>query len=394
MTKEQRWSFKTIFLLLVLACLALVVRLMPLDVEVLEALGSIAQPLEEMIYSSPCTLQPLCDSPFLTWRGRLACIIFRQPLRVGSQLHQEYALTRLSNIAPSIVLGQPSVDEVVHLVMQKLRRPNEPMVLHFAGDNGVGKSLLAQAISIAIGQRCRSARYSQLKACDYGDSTLEFTGSSYIGYSIEALRKFFVEKVVSHARKNPVGVVIINEFSSLTRHQASVLLPLLGRGTAFPEYPDVDLRGQLVILTTDLGKEGVTRGKKKDTIELLVRTEFRDLFSDLAASYVKTLVFFPLDIRVAEEIIELSVQRFSCSMGRVSGPTLTATPEAVSLILEEVKPDLHAENGRGVSMRVVTVLDTLFLRNQFTEKVLALLLHVNHAGELFLQPVANDSPDI
>lgn len=348
---------------------------------------------ESIPSSAPeCSIPPLCNSPYLTKKGKLACLVFRNPYAFDSTPYQLYAKKRLEFVEDFFVVGQPALKEVLQLVQQKVRLPYEPMILHFAGDNGVGKTRVAQAISLSLGQRChRSVHHT----CDYGDSTLEFVGSSFVGYSLERFRADIVEKIVQHAIQFPIGIVVINEFSSLSREQASVLLPLLGRGTAFPEYPTIDLRGQLVILTTDLGSEGRTRGKKRSEVELLVHNEFRDLYSVLAASYVKTSVFLPVDLDVAEEIILREIRFFGCATGKKTRPTVVPSTQFVSFILESVKRDLPSENGRCINRKVVNVLDYLFLGQEgFMETESIDASKVVHAdlsetGEVYFRMVVN-----
>lgn len=337
---------------------------------------------------SKCALPPLCNSPYLTKRGKLFCALFTSPLPFDSSLYQSYARNRLGYVDKFFVFGQPAVKDILALTQQKLRRPYEPMVLHFAGDNGVGKTRMAQAISLSLGQRChRSAHYS----CDYGDSTIEFSGSSYVGYSLESFRRDVVRKIILHVKEFPIGVVVINEFSSLSREQTRVLLPLLGRGSAFPEDSKVDLRGQLVILTTDLGSEGRTRGKKRSEIEFLVHDEFRDLYSDLAVLYMHTSVFLPVDLDVAEEIIRSEIHLFSCFKGQRVKPALNPSQTSVHFILESVKRELPAENGRCIRQKVVSMLENLFFEYEnsmqlvFSNVNQAVLLDLNEDGEVYFR---------
>lgn len=361
--------------------------------QISQQLGSIFKQPESIPSGIPeCSLPPLCNSPYLTKKGKVLCFLFQNPYDFESAPYQLYARKRLEYVEYFFVVGQPAVKEIIQLVQQKISRPYEPMILHFAGDNGVGKTLMAQAISLALGQRCHPrARHS----CEYGDSTLEFAGSSYVGYSLESFRADIVKKVVQHVMDFPIGVVVINEFSSLSREQASVLLPLLGRGTAFPEYPSVDLRGQLVILTTDLGSEGRTRGKKRSEIELLVHDEFRDLYSVLAASYMQSLAFLPVDLDVAEEIIRREIRFFGCVSGRRKRPAVEPSAQFLSFVLESVKRDLPSENGRCIYRKVVSILDYLFLElerqvdAEFVDTRKIATVGLSESGEVYLQIVGN-----
>lgn len=292
-----------------------------------------------------CVEPPLCDSPRLTLRGLMVCAMRRQPLQTGSRVYRQYARERLRSLLPRFVRGQLSLGSIMAAVERKLLHPEEPLVMHFAGDNGVGKTRTAEAISLAVGQRCARS------GCTLGDSTLVLSGTSYDGLSIAEFRRAVVPAIVRHARAFPGnGVLLINELTSLDQEKVRLLMPVLGRGNAFPEHPEVDLSALIVIVTTDFGREGRTQGRSMEEMRAFISAEFRELYSQTSASNIRVFPFLPVSLQTAAEIAAEAVLEMGCS---TCGRPVAASEDTVSLLVERVKPILAVENGRAVVQQVV-----------------------------------------
>lgn len=125
---------------------------------------------------------------------------------------------------------------------------NKPLVLHFAGDNGVGKTLTALAISEAL--------FSvKNKLTNYRKGTIYLQGHDYsinIGTS-ELSKEGFYNDLVSQVKKQvvecPFSLIIIDEFELLGEKTMYDLLKLI---------EDPIMSKTVFILISDLGKEGVT----------------------------------------------------------------------------------------------------------------------------------------
>lgn len=289
-----------------------------------------------------CPALPLCAQSTRTFAQRVRCSVGRRPLDVTAREYRQYVSARLQRSVSQSMRGQLLAPSVLELVRYKLSHPFEPMVLHFAGDNGVGKTRLAELISLAYAQRCGD------EACSVGDSTLVLSGTGYDGLTTAEFRKAVVDLVTRHAQDHPRdGVIIINELSSLDPSKVRVLLPLLGRASEFPEHPEVKLSTQLVILTTDFGREGRTRGKSLSEMRSFIDSEFAELYSAQSASYVRTLPFLPISLETAAAIARVSVTELGCA----ANPPLrlAITDAAVLWLVERTKAMLSAENGRVVA---------------------------------------------
>ncbi|KPI83957.1 hypothetical protein ABL78_7012 [Leptomonas seymouri] len=284
------------------------------------------------------------------------CGLGKRPLNPDTKEFRTYVLTQLRSFVSESIKGQLAAPAVVEMVEYKLHHLHEPMVLHFAGDNGVGKTRLAELISLAYGQRCGD------ELCTVGDSTLVLSGTGYDGLSTAEFRKVVVELVTQHARRHPRdGVIVINELSSLEPSKVRVLLPVLGRASEFPEHFDVKVSTQLVILTTDFGREGRTRGKSLSEMRSFINSEFTDLYSAQFAAHVRTLPFLPISLKTAGEIVRVVVREIGCS---AKPPVrLGITDTAVLWIVERTKGMLSVENGRAVAqetkLRVGSLVESL-----------------------------------
>lgn len=91
------------------------------------------------------------------------------------------------------------------------------------------------------------------------------------------------------------------------------LMPLIGRRNTFPSHPEVDLRGQIVIITTDFGHEGRTRGKSVNEMRKFIHDEFRHLYGNVSTlSLVHTFPFLPVALDTARSIVHLAINEIAC----------------------------------------------------------------------------------
>ncbi|KAG8348181.1 hypothetical protein ERJ75_000423000 [Trypanosoma vivax] len=293
-----------------------------------------------------CTERPLCESQSMLFGG-LACAFFTYPVDLNRNDYKRRVMIRLERLLQRNLKGQPHiVDSIKRSVAMKLESPGKALILHFAGDNGVGKTTLAQLVSLAFAFRCGDA------ACSIGDTTLVLSGLSYDGYTVADFRADVVRKVAAHAKRYPQnGVVIINDLGGLHPDLVRVLLPLLGRASTFPEEPAAPLNSLTVIITTDFGRQGRTQGKSLAEMRRTIVDEFNGLYTQLASSMIQTLPFLPASITTAKEIVQLSLLDFTCrNRGRIR--KIHVDRGVVEWFIYLVKDDLPTENGRTVANAV------------------------------------------
>lgn len=70
---------------------------------------------------------------------------------------RKQTLSHIRELLETQLVGQPHVIEpLVQLMRHKMFSPNDPLVIHLAGDNGVGKTFTARLISLALSLHCKS----------------------------------------------------------------------------------------------------------------------------------------------------------------------------------------------------------------------------------------------
>ncbi|KAG5510590.1 hypothetical protein JKF63_06887 [Porcisia hertigi] len=130
------------------------------------------------------------------------------------------------------VRGQPQVvTPLLDVLRRKLAYPREPVVVHLAGDNGVGKTHTARLVSQALSLRCASDR----DVCDAGDNLLTVAGSGFDGLSVPEARHRIVRQIMDHMDRYPHGVVLIDDLTAMDPSLVTALAPLFGRASYFPE---------------------------------------------------------------------------------------------------------------------------------------------------------------
>jgi DNA polymerase III delta prime subunit len=293
-----------------------------------------------------CPPSPLCDSRNASYQQQMWCRLGKDPISRDSQDYIRMVEDRLSYFLKRNLLGQDHlVPRILADVVYKLRRPNEPLILHFAGDNGVGKTSTAQLISVAMSFRCHKSDAGYY--CGMGEGALSLSGTNYHGISVEDFRKSIVPQVLAFAALHPRGVVIFNDMTQLSPAHANVLLPLLGRSKHFPEDRDnsVDLHRLMVIVTTDFGKQGRTRGKSIEEVQQMVEQEVRGTFGALAGSYLRTYAFIPTTLPAVWDIVRLTFYDWACSEKLNS---LVVTAGALGVVVDDCIGRVASENGRAV----------------------------------------------
>jgi ATP-dependent Clp protease ATP-binding subunit ClpA len=260
------------------------------------------------------------------------------------------------------VKGQAHIlpDIIAHL-NDKMRYPSQQMVLHFAGDHGVGKTYVAKLISLVMSTHCAAARGPP--HCEYGASMLIISGTGYDGdggKSLPNARSLIVNEIVQHATAHPNGVVLLDDLSALDPAVVSALSPLLGRAAAFPDFPDVRLNELLVILTTDLGNQGRTRNKTVQQIRTMVEEEFGFLYGTTAVSHVHTFPFLPLTMEHAIEIIRNYVVQTPCREPRVAHMTIDEF--TAYYFAAGINERVTVENGHAIDRNVKSAVNALISR--------------------------------
>jgi DNA polymerase III delta prime subunit len=297
---------------------------------------------------------------------------------------------RLELLLSRNLIGQDHLKKrLIADIHEKVRRPNEPLILHFAGDNGVGKTTAAQLISAALSFRCNKANTGYY--CGIGEESLSLSGTNYHGMSVEAFRKLVVPQIVGFGQTFPFGVVILNDMTELDAQHVAVLMPLLGRSHYFSEdtQQSVDLRRLLVIVTTDFGKQGRTRGRDIDELHSMIEEEVRSTFGSLAGSYLRTYAFLPTSVPAARSIAKLALYDWACSERLAD---IVVEDEALHHIVDGCIGQVAVENGRAVAKHMESLLGTYHLEG-VTTKGKRLSVQLEHGSVVLVNESGIPIPD-
>ncbi|EAN88121.1 hypothetical protein C3747_46g27 [Trypanosoma cruzi] len=269
---------------------------------------------------------------------------------------KELLLTRL--------VGQEHVKgAILEAVRRKLIYPRDPLVLHFAGDNGVGKTHTARLLSLATSPHCAPSR----PACDMGENMLVISGTGFDGMPIEDARTRIIQRVTAHQKVYPHGIVLLDDLAAMHPKLVAALAPLLGRAERFEEQPEdtPSLAQLIVVVTTDFGKQGRTWGKSMAEIEQLVRDEFAGLYGTLLSAFTRTMLFLPFSRHDAEEMIRIAVAALPCGTYWNKGAVVTSSIEdlAVTFLVERHRETWEGkENGHSLRRAVEDSLVSLLLQ--------------------------------
>ncbi|KPA77589.1 hypothetical protein ABB37_06957 [Leptomonas pyrrhocoris] len=344
-----------------------------------------------------------------------------------------------TDLLASRVRGQPQVVKpLLEVLRRKLAFPREPVVVHLAGDNGVGKTHTARLVSQALSLRCAADR----DVCDAGDNLLVIAGTGFDGMPVSEARGRIVRQVTAHMEHYPHGVVLIDDLTAMEPALVAALAPLFGRASHFAEQltdPQADsthssnvnndnhLRGSssqkgllswawrpfssplkpppplsqlLVFITTDFGRQGRTVGKSRADIEAMVQHDFASLYGTLLPAYTRTFVFFPFTTQVAEEVVRSVVTDLPCALGEHLIAESWISDDAVAFLVEQHRAAWAGkENGHAlrrlvedelVSQLIVhwelhAVRERLLVRFELDEAELCVVLRLpnQHATAVF-----------
>ena len=305
---------------------------------------------------SPC---PMCDAGWVGYMPPLKeCLPF-----YAAELKDKSVKASCLGYLLKNVKGQDKALEAIHAALLfKLESPSSPLVMHFAGDNGVGKTLSVELISKALSKRCKNP-----PSCSYGDNLLKIHGTAYGGIDLPTARSSIVKSVADHLGTYPHGIILVDDVAQMNASLAQALGPLFGKEGFFVEYPNVLLSDAIIILTSDFGEEGRTRGKRGDELVRMIHEEAKSIYDNSQASghakaaqlwaTVKTIPFLPFGSAAVEDLVAHRIETLPC---RIRNIKLTTFDQPALKFITQLVIDAGAvekENGRFVSLKVQELVD-------------------------------------
>jgi hypothetical protein len=216
-----------------------------------------------------------------------------------------------------------------HAAVEQLKRAvyhhswRRPLVLHLAGDNGVGKTTAAKLVAQA-----RLSRRDPVDP-DQPDGLLILDGEAFSGdegnagegggadgdplWSLSAARARLLDVVLSHIARCPYAVVVLDEVQKADPRVVSVLGPAFEQPSVARMVTEneatravyVRTAEALFVLTSDFGAEGIVAAQPADSVEMYIRERLRVYWHErvkLSSLMTHVVPFLPMTEDALAEI--------------------------------------------------------------------------------------------
>lgn len=184
---------------------------------------------------------------------------------------------------------------------------SRPLTFHFAGDNGVGKTLTAKTIAEAVYQ------YGNPLNGDFR-GLLYFRGEQYQGTElVEEYRKSITRRIVDQLRECPNSLIVFDEVEYLAPATISVVSSFMDDSISTFEFYDgvkCTTNEATFIIISDFGSQGRTNGMTFHDIKTLVERDSKEFWISPKATGVITHVipFIPLSKETKLKTIEATLK--------------------------------------------------------------------------------------
>ena len=336
------------------------------------------------VSGSLCPRSPWCTfgSPSLWERMTVCSVSLESPVfheaepsdkhETNDHHHNQHPSPHQHNILGEFSILLQSLHGQEHLSLsllgalrEKRQFPDHPMILHFAGDHGVGKTNTARLVSKAWSLRCQEELpwlrkgidmiKRSRRSCLSGDAMLTVSGTSYEGLSTDWVVLDMLQRMQEHHRRFPHGIILLDDASALP---ANVLSRVLFTYSS-------TLQSLLVIVTTDFGSQGRTVGKDQQAVAQFARMEWEQFFSSdsgkdpiplVHGNLVRTFPFVSLTNENVRRVVVDYVAGLSC-LDPLRVLSASITTEAVESIVQEWLPSA-VENGHALVRILKDWVDT------------------------------------
>lgn len=245
------------------------------------------------------------------------------------------------------VVGQPEALAAVAKAIRRsragVRDPNRPIgTFVFAGESGVGKSLLAKALAEFLFDDENAALTIDMSEYMEKHSVSRLIGAppGYVGYEEGG-------QLTEHVRRRPYTVILLDEIEKAHPDVFDLLLQAMEEGRLTDSFGRlVDFRNTVLIMTTNLGSGAVSRGRfgfatgtggeeadheaRRAATVAAVEEFFRPEFINRVDNIVVFRKPTPGDLR---QILDREVEKFVHRVGE-RGYNLIVTDEAKEFIFE------------------------------------------------------------
>ncbi len=246
------------------------------------------------------------------------------------------------------VIGQEeaisSVARAIRRARAGLKDPNRPIgTFIFAGETGVGKTLLAKAVAKALFDNEDAIAAFDMSEYMEKHNVSRLTGAApgFVGYDEGG-------QLTERVRRHPYSVILLDEVEKAHPDVFDLLLQVMEEGRLTDSSGRVvDFRNTILIMTTNLGAEAVSRGRfgfaahtggeqeqheaSKTAAMAAVEQFFRPEFVNRLDSVV---VFRKLQREHLLAVLDLEIDKVASRLSE-RGYQLVVTPEAKELMFEK-----------------------------------------------------------
>eukprot|EP01012_Entosiphon_sulcatum_P051850 TRINITY_DN71217_c0_g1_i1.p1 TRINITY_DN71217_c0_g1~~TRINITY_DN71217_c0_g1_i1.p1 ORF type:complete len:359 (-),score=61.30 TRINITY_DN71217_c0_g1_i1:70-1125(-) len=294
------------------------------------------------------------------------CFAGYTPSDVPCQLAEPHeALAAFKSLATALGGQEQALEIVEGKLLLKLATATRPTAMHFAGDNGVGKTMLAKLLSRAM------FRNPHALIDGAGDGLLFIETSQYRGLeagntqALRAASNSLINKVSTHLSRCPDALLLLDEMEKMDPLLSDPITRIL-KGEVLQGVPS---QRATVILTSDFGSEGALRGKTFEQIRAIIHTQTLHFFKGekAIAKLVDIVPFVTPEKPQFRLMIDAMFRTLPCQLHQVR--CLQFDAAAIDTVTQQaVEANENAiRNGRGAfdlfSSRIVAPLAKFSLRN-------------------------------
>jgi len=247
--------------------------------------------------------------------------------------------------------AQSDALEIVKALMQKkIDSPMQPLAMHFAGDNGIGKTHLVKLLTRALFHRASES----VPGC--GDGIFVFDGHELESYlfqeltphAVRQLADYIIHLVVEQLRRCPASVIVFEDLQAIPAYVASSAIGIFCTGLPVKGVPT---SRATFILLSNFGQQMMLEGLSRE--EVMVRIlDFQDgYFTNknlLQEVHVIPFVDYTLDDFVA--IAEKKINNMLCHIEfpRHVSRCIQYDPEVPVLVASRAWAEQRRRMGRAV----------------------------------------------
>lgn len=237
---------------------------------------------------------------------------------VGRMVRDDLAnVLKLADTLNQRIVGQAHAMEMIARRVQTSRagldNPHKPIgVFMLAGTSGVGKTETALALAEALyggEQNVITVNMSEYQEA-HTVSSLKGAPPGYVGYGEGGV-------LTEAVRRRPYSVVLLDEFEKAHPDVHELFFQVFDKGRMEDgEGRQIDFRNTLILLTTNVGTELITRlcGNADSTpspeqIARALRAPLVEVFPPALLGRVAVIPYYPLDDAMLDAIIRLQLSR-------------------------------------------------------------------------------------